>query len=43
MGASGHGVKPITPAPAVKIIYPEDVVPRRARSTGVGDPADQEE
>ncbi len=34
MGARGRGVKPITPAAAGKINYPEDVVWRRLRSTG---------
>src|SRR5882757_9253928 len=34
MGAYRYGVKPITSATAAKIIYPEDVVPRPARSTG---------
>src|ERR1700726_3093877 len=35
MGAPGRRVKPITPAQAAKINYPEDVVLRFRRSTGV--------
>jgi hypothetical protein len=34
MGAGRGHVKPIGPASAVKIIYPEDVVLRVRRSTG---------
>ena len=43
MRAYGYGVKTIAPAPALKIIYPEDVVLPFSRSTEAGNEAGQEE